>query len=307
MNALARKLKRMRDLQKEEKSRPSRCQDPDSCPGFLRRRQTKREKQAASVSPEETCRSSLQCQRANINKTEYQTEKVQMHETDEISDNEPRSSMPDITRKYENANVKEVSGSNISTNCANCNVCRNIFKHETDTGNKTQNSHRAQKEDIRNLVCEKTSACENFIETQSTINSVIRLVDVMSGEGKSLESKGLPEINCPSSKSNIKSEGVGKKDFVSQANSIQPVPSTFRVSSRVSGPQKHIVTVKWINYTLSQHLTKAMPYWAPDWRKPIVDLYVNITSSHFIIGVCKILIIERERERVSAYCKKNNR
>ncbi|XP_050733963.1 THUMP domain-containing protein 2-like isoform X3 [Eriocheir sinensis] len=101
-NDLAVKLKRVKGHQDEGRSRPVWCQDPNSCPGSLRRRQMKQElgeKRAAFASSGEIPRSFPKCQR-EVNITGNQKKKMNMHETNKISDGAVLSPRPLSLRTY---------------------------------------------------------------------------------------------------------------------------------------------------------------------------------------------------------------
>nr|XP_045597277.1 uncharacterized protein LOC123757568 isoform X2 [Procambarus clarkii]XP_045597278.1 uncharacterized protein LOC123757568 isoform X2 [Procambarus clarkii] len=60
---------------------------------------------------------------------------------------------------------------------------------------------------------------------------------------------------------------------------------SFRVSCRVSGPHKTVLTTDWLTTTFVHQLNQVMMSWTKNWREPVMDFYVNITDSHFILGV----------------------
>lgn len=60
---------------------------------------------------------------------------------------------------------------------------------------------------------------------------------------------------------------------------------SFRVSCRVSGPHKTVLTVDWLTCQFVHHLNRAMANWTTNWREPVLDFYMNVTASHFIVGM----------------------
>lgn len=281
-NDLAAKLQRVKDHQNGEISRLVCCQDHDSCPGSLRRRQTKQEleeKRAASVSSSKLPGSCVKRHWEGRNKTGYH-KKVKVHETYDTGESNQRLTELNSLCKYESTKVHGALGNNV---LENYNVHDgNKFRTETDTSNKSQYLQSSHKEDSKN-VCSRHED-SNAYENEADISPSESTTVVMPEESNP-HSKGFQRNNCPSSPMVLESEELKTGQDVPWS-STAPESSTFRVSSRVSGPHKHILTVKWINYILGQQLAKAMPDWVPDWRQPIVDLYVNITASHFIVGVC---------------------
>ncbi|XP_050733962.1 uncharacterized protein LOC127007262 isoform X2 [Eriocheir sinensis] len=282
-NDLAVKLKRVKGHQDEGRSRPVWCQDPNSCPGSLRRRQMKQElgeKRAAFASSGEIPRSFPKCQR-EVNITGNQKKKMNMHETNKISDGELNPTVPNNKCKYESAKIPRISEDNIAENDDVHGSSE--FRSETDLSNKTQHSLRSQKEDAKDVGGdhEETDSYEGSLLMPADNNPAKRNIDLTPDESKSPQSKRFKKNNSQPSQMNLE---VVKKDQDNEGNSTEHMSTTFRVSSRVSGPYKNILTVKWINRVLGQQLSEAMAGWVPDWRQPLVDLYVNLTSSHYIVG-----------------------
>lgn len=280
-NDLAVKLKRVKGHQDEGRSRPVWCQSPDSCPGSLRSRQMKQELREKRASSGEIPRGFYKHQR-EVSKTGNEKKMVNTHETNQISDSELNPLVPNNKCNYESAKIPRISESNIAENY-DVHDSRG-FRSETDLSNKTQCSLRSQKEDAKYVGGdhEETDSYEDNLVMPADNNPVKRNIDLTSEESKSPQSKRFHNDNCQPSQINLE---VEMKNQDIKSNSTEHMSTTFRVSSRVSGPYKNILTVKWINRILGQQLGKAMAGWVSDWRQPLVDLYVNITSSHFIVGV----------------------
>ncbi|KAG7164527.1 THUMP domain-containing protein 2-like [Homarus americanus] len=86
---------------------------------------------------------------------------------------------------------------------------------------------------------------------------------------------------------NIPDEGIRQQCSVNQhkkANSNEQSVS-FRVSCRVSGLHKNVLTTDWLTQKFVQHLSQVMDAWVTNWQEPTMDIYVNVTDSHFIVGV----------------------
>lgn len=78
----------------------------------------------------------------------------------------------------------------------------------------------------------------------------------------------------------VKEEDLAQKH--SEEKDIEK--NSFRVSCRISGFCRAHLTKRWLNQTVIQNV-KRITSWSLNWREPLIDLYINITDSHFIMGV----------------------
>ncbi|XP_037777874.1 LOW QUALITY PROTEIN: uncharacterized protein LOC119574609 [Penaeus monodon] len=68
-------------------------------------------------------------------------------------------------------------------------------------------------------------------------------------------------------------------------NIIHENSVNYRVSSRISGLCKNVITQQLLTKMFVKTVEEKMEYWTVEWRKPLLDFYINITNSHFIVGV----------------------
>ncbi|KAK3871291.1 hypothetical protein Pcinc_023556 [Petrolisthes cinctipes] len=89
------------------------------------------------------------------------------------------------------------------------------------------------------------------------------------GQQEHVNLKAVKEEESPAQKHSDENDGEKK---------------SFRVSCRISGFYKTVLQKNWLNQTVIKILKKET-LWSVNWREPLIDLYINITDSHFIIGV----------------------
>ena len=306
------RVRRVREHQDGE--RQVWCQDPDTCPGSLRKRQVRKElgeKRMVSTSLRGEVGSFSKQHRADTmerkhfqkNETNGQGSKrrkliddcelkysVELYNMCE-HENRKKQRVPEnyteetnsvsVKREYELGNGfsnkrQNMPDFHIDVKAKETTIC----DHVTDVSNDSPSAvisceYCTSQLDEVHVSQGETDLSENEVVPPSETEGATKNVNNTSENYKALQNECLVKINGPEHRS----------EEVKKENSNEHI-STFRVSSRVSGPHKKIISVKWVNHALGQQLNKAMTAWVPDWRRPLVDLYVNITASHFVVGMC---------------------
>uniref|UniRef100_A0A0P4WQF5 Ribosomal RNA large subunit methyltransferase K/L-like methyltransferase domain-containing protein n=1 Tax=Scylla olivacea TaxID=85551 RepID=A0A0P4WQF5_SCYOL len=313
---LAVKVRRLREHQDGEQQ--VWCQDPDSCPGSLRRKQEKKklgEKRKAPMSLTELQGNIPKHHKAgSITREHFQNKKnrKQGSKRRKLTDRcESKSSSDSYSLcDYENGKISETNVGTYNIRVKSESELENLHNnkmqnlqclHIDDKSEMTTSSsqvtgsgkdsleavmsHAQSTSQLNKLYSSqaKNGVCEDKVMVLSEIKNGTNKVDLVSENYISSQNDQLMTSDCPPFPQEHKPEEVKAENQDFKVNFKEQV-STFRVSSRVSGHLKNILTVKWINHTLSEQLKKANTSWVPDWRQPLVDLYVNITASHFIIG-----------------------
>ncbi|KAK7078912.1 putative RNA methylase UPF0020 [Halocaridina rubra] len=60
---------------------------------------------------------------------------------------------------------------------------------------------------------------------------------------------------------------------------------TFRISSRISGKHKRLLSYSSVIAVFVKFMEDCKYGWVTEWINPTLDFYVNVTDSHFLIGV----------------------
>nr|XP_027225438.1 uncharacterized protein LOC113817592 isoform X1 [Penaeus vannamei] len=154
-------------------------------------------------------------------------------------------------------------------------------------------------------VSSTSDASQNEMDGQEATDKVIlekRGIRTNNPEGTNGKSSN-PEpqvnsenINCTSGFSNVEN-GVSGISSISDVckpdldtyretkNVIHENVVNYRVSSRISGQCKNFITQQLLTKMFVKAVEEKLEYWTVEWRKPLLDFYINITNSHFIVGV----------------------
>ncbi|XP_045127696.1 LOW QUALITY PROTEIN: uncharacterized protein LOC123514110 [Portunus trituberculatus] len=308
---LAGRVRRLREHQNEKQR--VKCQNPDSCPGSLRRKQERKklgEKREASASLTELQGNTPKYHKADsITGEHFQNRgnRKQRSQRRKLADGCKAKSSADsynfcdyeehkildsngrtcnrIERESEFKNLHNTKRQNLQSLCID-DKSEMTSSQVAGVGSDSPEAvvSLAQSASQLNKLCSltKTDECEDKVMMTSEIKSETDKVDFTPQNYITLQNEQLISDSLPFPQEH-KAEEIERENQNFKVNSREHV-TTFRVSSRVSGPLKHIVTVKWINHTLTQQLNEANTAWLPDCRQPLIDLYVNVTASHFIVG-----------------------
>ncbi|XP_071512407.1 uncharacterized protein [Panulirus ornatus] len=287
------------------------CQDPDMCPGSVRRvdKQKLREKHRYTVSSD------------LINNFHYKGETYERTQSFDTTEKNFRMEIGKRRKVDVNEGLKDdISKIERKLNCVSNKDCSSLNRddkvtlkasllHDASEINKHLFAHTLllEKEQVSPEMTEplksnkfqaavfyKNGESLDKISEKSMILtqldreispvSVIRNKMVVTPGNCEKILKDIKEVSKPQYKSTIEPwEHSSTGHHTNMSKCEQPM--SFRVSCRISGQQKAVLTSDWLTHNFVNQLRQVMKSWVTNWNDPVLDFYVNITNSHFILGL----------------------
>ncbi|XP_071512413.1 uncharacterized protein [Panulirus ornatus] len=285
------------------------CQDPDMCPGSVRRvdKQKLREKHRYTVSSD------------LINNFHYKGETYERTQSFDTTEKNFRMEIGKRRKVDVNEGLKDdISKIERKLNCVSNKDCSSLNRddkvtlkasllHDASEINKHLFAHTLllEKEQVSPEMTEplksnkfqaavfyKNGESLDKISEKSMILtqldreispvSVIRNKMVVTPGNCEKILKDIKEVSKPQYKSTIEPwEHSSTGHHTNMSKCEQPM--SFRVSCRISGQQKAVLTSDWLTHNFVNQLRQVMKSWVTNWNDPVLDFYVNITNSHFIL------------------------
>ncbi|XP_042861200.1 uncharacterized protein LOC122246606 [Penaeus japonicus] len=257
---VASQVKVLRKFQDEHTTRVL-CQDPSNCPGSVKRRAEKQEL----------------WQRKPSEETSHPRKKMRVEGVHHTSETKPTES--DIACKSDPVagTLKEIGPGTKGMNIDIPKVDDSSVNHTTSSASDASQNEMATQDMTDKEVFDKGGA--------KTVDTA------MANDKLSVSELQVKKENCtnPSEGGDgILSSDAGNLDsdtYRDTKDAIHDNSVNFRVSGRISGQCKNVITQQILANIFIKAVEEKMEDWTVEWRKPLLDFYINITNSHFIVGV----------------------
>ncbi|XP_063587101.1 uncharacterized protein LOC134764442 [Penaeus indicus] len=248
------------------------CQDPSNCHGSLRRRAEK-QKLWQRRSSEESRRSRKRIRRESaLDLSEMRSPESDIASESDLAVRPVRERLTETgtpEAREMNRDITDLDDSKVNYD-------------DSLTSDASQNEMNGQEVTDRVIL-------ENRIRTKNP--------NWTNGKSSNPEPQVKSEdMNCASDFSGVKNgipgissvSDVCKPDlntYRDTKNIVHENSVNYRVSSRISGLCKNVITQQLLAKMFVRTVEEKMEYWTVEWRNPLLDFYINITNSHFIVGV----------------------
>ncbi|XP_047473863.1 uncharacterized protein LOC125028537 isoform X2 [Penaeus chinensis] len=244
------------------------CQDPSSCHGSVRRRAEKQKLWQRRSSKEGRCSRKRMRRESALDLSEMRSPEsdiasrnvlavrpVRERLTETVEMNRDITDVDDSKVNYDNSltsdtNQNEMDGQEVTDKVI-------IEENRIRTNNRKRTNGKSSNPEPQ-LMSENVNCTSGFSDVENGISGISSVSDVCK-----------PDLNTYRDTKNIIHE-----------NSVN-----YRVSSRISGLCKNVVTQQLLTKMFVKAVEEKMEYWTVAWRNPLLDFYINITNSHFIVGV----------------------
>ncbi|XP_047473864.1 uncharacterized protein LOC125028537 isoform X3 [Penaeus chinensis] len=260
------------------------CQDPSSCHGSVRRRAEKQKLWQRRSSKEGRCSRKRMRRESALDLSEMRSPEsdiasrnvlavrpVRERLTETVEMNRDITDVDDSKVNYDNSltsdtNQNEMDGQEVTDKVI-------IEENRIRTNNRKRTNGKSSNPEPQ-LMSENVNCTSGFSDVENGISGISSVSDVCK-----------PDLNTYRDTKNIIHE-----------NSVN-----YRVSSRISGLCKNVVTQQLLTKMFVKAVEEKMEYWTVAWRNPLLDFYINITNSHFIVEHLSGVSISRESLSLRPY------